>query len=61
MNYMLNGAPTRCAFCGEPFPLVGDPPRQEAWHDGKGRYFCNEFCADSVEAEYVQPREKVLQ
>ena len=45
----LNGeAPTKCANCREPFPIVGN--HIGAWRQG-AFYFCSEFCAD----DFVEP------
>jgi len=39
---------TRCAFCGERFPVVHG--HVLSWRVGN-RYACNEFCAEAVEAQ----------
>jgi hypothetical protein len=40
---VIQSQPSRCAFCGEPFPFVGS--RARSWRVGN-RYACNEFCAE---------------
>ncbi len=42
-RYLINGAPTRCKFCGNRFPV--NDGHLEVWHNGRGAYFCNEYCA----------------
>jgi len=42
-RYLINGAPTRCRFCGNQFPIKNG--HLEAWYNGQGAYFCNEYCA----------------
>src|SRR5688500_9451936 len=50
-RYFINGAPTCCAHCKQPFPVVTG--RIEAWRSSMGGYFCNEFCAgDDEEAAF---------
>jgi hypothetical protein len=39
---------SRCAYCGNPFPLVEG--RVQQWRVGD-RYACNEFCAEGVESQ----------
>ena len=46
-RYLHGGAPLRCAFCGQPFPLVDG--HAQAWRSSGGGYFCSEFCADDAE------------
>jgi hypothetical protein len=33
----------RCRFCGNQFPIKNG--HLEAWYNGQGAYFCNEYCA----------------
>ena len=42
-----NGAPAKCAHCGQPF-RIGDH-QVECWRSSDGSFFCNEFCADDAE------------
>ena len=50
-RYFIGGAPTCCAHCKQPFPVVSG--RIEAWRSSLGGYFCNEFCAgDDEEAAF---------
>jgi len=46
--YLMNGAPSSCEFCGQPFPIKDG--HREAFHSPDG-YFCTEACAqDALEA-----------
>jgi ribosomal protein L24E len=45
-RYLINGAPTRCRFCGNQFPIKNG--HLEAWYNGQGAYFCNEYCASEA-------------
>jgi hypothetical protein len=38
---------TRCAHCGNPFPVVQG--RVQQWRVGGDHFACNEFCAEGVE------------
>ena len=40
-RYLINGAPTRCRFCGNQFPIKNG--HLEAWYNGQGAYFCNDI------------------
>jgi hypothetical protein len=40
---------TRCAHCGNPFPVVEG--REQQWRVGDDRFACNEFCADGIEQQ----------
>jgi hypothetical protein len=54
-RYLQSGVPPRCAFCGQPFPLVDG--QAQAWRSSGGAYFCSEFCADDAEeAEFRSHR-----
>ena len=46
-RYLVGGAPTTCAHCKQPFPVVNG--YVEAWRSSTGGYFCNEFCAEDEE------------
>ena len=46
-RYLISGAPTTCAHCKQPFPVVNG--HVEAWRSSTGGYFCNEFCAEDEE------------
>ena len=53
-RYLMNGSPSRCMFCGEPFH-----PRDgyvEFWRTATGHHFCSEFCADDAEEAHFQRR-----
>ena len=41
-RYLMNGSPSRCTFCNEPFRSV------EVWRTANGDHFCSEFCADDA-------------
>jgi hypothetical protein len=41
------GAPSRCAYCAKPLPMVSG--ELQIWRDYSGQFFCNEFCADDDE------------
>jgi len=52
-RYLINRSPTRCEFCGEPFPLRDG--YVEFWRASSGHHFCSEFCADHAEeAQFVK-------
>jgi hypothetical protein len=53
---LASGAPTTCAHCKQPFPMVNG--HVEAWRSSTGRHFCNEFCADDEEEASFQDRRK---
>ena len=38
MNTWVNGTPTTCAFCGQPFPIREG--RVEAWRGVDGKLYC---------------------
>jgi len=40
---------TRCAHCGNPFPIVEG--RMQQWRVGGDQFACNEFCAEGVEEQ----------
>lgn len=44
---VVRDAPTTCAYCAKPFPLVND--HIECWRSSDGRFYCSEFCADDAE------------
>jgi hypothetical protein len=44
---------TRCAHCGNPFPVVEG--RAQQWRVGGGQFACNEFCAEGVEEQAKNP------
>jgi hypothetical protein len=48
----LNGSPTRCAFCNQPFHLRNG--YFESWRAPSGEHFCSEFCADDAEEAHFQ-------
>ena len=43
----------KCAWCGNPFPVVEGRVLQ--WRVDGGRFACNEFCAEGVEQEPAKP------
>jgi hypothetical protein len=51
-RYLISGAPTTCAHCKQPFPVVN--ATVEAWRSTTGDYFCNEFCAEDAEEASFQ-------
>jgi hypothetical protein len=51
-RYLMNGAPTNCAHCNQPFPMVNG--HLQAWRSSTGGYFCNEFCAEDTEEAFFQ-------
>jgi MYM-type Zinc finger with FCS sequence motif len=52
-RYLINRSPTRCEFCGEPFPLRDG--YVEFWRTSAGHHFCSEFCADDAEeAQFIK-------
>ena len=51
-RYLMNGSPTRCSFCNEPFHHPDG--HVEAWRSTSGQYFCSEFCADDAEEAHFQ-------
>ena len=57
-RYLMNGAPTKCAFCAQPFPI--HDKHMYCWRGSDDRYYCNEYCASSAEefAE-TQPARRV--
>jgi hypothetical protein len=57
-RYLQHGAPPRCAFCGQPFPLVDG--HAQAWRSSTGHYFCSEFCADDAEEAAFRHRRPAL-
>ena len=56
-RYLVRGAPTTCAHCKKPFPVVNG--HVEAWRTSVGGYFCNEFCAEDEEEAAFQDQEGV--
>jgi hypothetical protein len=46
-RYLMSGAPTTCAHCKQPFPVVKG--QVEVWRSATGDHFCNEFCAEDAE------------
>jgi hypothetical protein len=53
-RYLMNGSPTRCMFCGEPFSRRED--FVEFWRTASGDHFCSEFCADEAEEALFRQR-----
>lgn len=53
-RYLINRSPTRCEFCGEPFPLRDG--YVEFWRASSGHHFCSEFCADDAEEAQFRRR-----
>jgi hypothetical protein len=53
-RYLLNGSPTRCAFCNEPFRVRNG--YVEFWRASNGDHFCSEFCADDAEEALFRKR-----
>ena len=51
-RYLVRDAPTTCAHCKRPFPVVIG--HVEAWRTSVGGYFCNEFCAEDEEEASFQ-------
>jgi hypothetical protein len=49
-RYLMNGSPSRCTFCNEPFRSV------EVWRTANGDHFCSEFCADDAEEAHFRKR-----
>ena len=45
-------APTCCAFCVKPLPIVNG--ELQPWRAASGQFFCNEFCADDAEEARFQ-------
>jgi hypothetical protein len=43
---------SRCAFCGQSFPVVAG--QQQFWRSPNGPFFCDEFCADDAEEATFQ-------
>jgi hypothetical protein len=56
-SYLLNGSPTTCHYCGQPFPIRdGD---KEAFHSQEtNRYFCDVFCAQDTLSAYAEASKK---
>jgi hypothetical protein len=50
-RYFINGQPTRCAFCGEPFRIWEG--HLEAWRVGD-EYTCDVFCASALQEQAEQ-------
>lgn len=48
--YLMNGAPSNCQFCSQPFPIKEG--HREAFHSRETNgYFCDVFCAqDALDA-----------
>jgi hypothetical protein len=44
---------TRCAWCGNPFPV--DDGQVQQWRVDGDRFACNEFCAEGVEQQSASP------
>ena len=51
-RYLMNGGPTRCAFCNRPFCVRNG--YFESWRASNGEHFCSEFCAEDAEAAQFQ-------
>lgn len=55
-RYLMNGAPTTCAFCGQPFPVRDG--RVEAKHDGEGNYYCHDTPCENDALESMSTRRR---
>ena len=42
-RYLVSGAPTRCAYCTQPFPSQDE--HLQCWHGADHRYYCSEECS----------------
>jgi hypothetical protein len=55
--YLLNGSPTSCKFCGNPFPIKDG--HKEAFHSTQTNgYFCDVFCAQDELSAYAAASKK---
>ena len=42
-RYLVSGAPTRCAYCAQPFQSRDE--HLQCWHGADHRYYCSEACS----------------